>query len=123
MGANALIEDGRPDAAEAVIAEGLQHLPETWQMWQAAARIAEHLGDREEAIRRWQAMRAQFPSEPAGHLRLAEALAQAGRGAAAAEVIRQARDFFPGDKAIVEAAARLAPPEAPVPAPPATHGG
>jgi predicted Zn-dependent protease len=78
-------------------------------MRQAAARLAERLGNRDEAIRHWQALHSQFPGEAAGFLRLAEALAQAGRAEEAAALIREGRDFFPGNADITAAAARLAP--------------
>jgi Flp pilus assembly protein TadD len=58
-------------------------------------------------------MRTRFPGEPAGYLGGVEALVQAGRDAEAAALMRQARDFFPGDKTVADAAARLAPPEGP----------
>jgi Flp pilus assembly protein TadD len=114
-GANALLEDGRGDEAERVIAEGLRRVPKTgiWMMLRAAARVADRLGNHDEAIRRWEVLRDQFPGEPSGFLGGAEALAQAGRGEDAAALIRLARDFFPGNKPIAEAAARLAPPETP----------
>lgn len=112
--AEALIHAGRPDEAEAVIAEGLRRLPENWMMWHAAARIAGRLDNPDEAVRRWEAMRERFPMAPAGFLGGAEALAQVGRGEEAAALILQARDFFPGNKEIAAAAARLAPePETP----------
>jgi predicted Zn-dependent protease len=114
-GASVLISDGRGDEAEAVIAEGLRRLPEVWEMWRAAARVADRLGNHDVAIRRWEALRDQFPGEPSGFVGGAEALALAGRGEDAAALIRQARDFFPGNKTIAETAARLVPPE---PAPP-----
>ena len=117
--AGALINASRPDEAEAVIAEGLRRLPENWQMWHAAARIAERLGKRDEAIRRWEAMRERFPMQPLGFLDGAEALARSGRGEDAATLILQAHDFFPGNKDIAAAAVRLAPPAAPEPTLPA----
>jgi predicted Zn-dependent protease len=117
-GLDALINDGRPDAAEAVIAESMRRLPEAWMVWHAAAWVAGRLGNRDEAVRRWEALRARFPAEPSGFLEGAEALAQAGRGEEAAALIRQARDFFPGNRPIADAAARLAPPGPPEPAPP-----
>jgi predicted Zn-dependent protease len=112
-----LLNDGRPDEAEAVIAEGMRRLPEPWAMWQASGLVAEHLGDYDEAVRRWEAMRVHFPGQPAGFLGGAEALARAGRGEEAAALIRQACDFFPGNKQVAEAAARLAPPGAEPPSP------
>jgi predicted Zn-dependent protease len=114
---DALVNDGHPDAVEAVIAEGMRRLPDAWMIWHGSARIAGRLGEHEEAVRRWEEMRTRFPVEPWGYLGGAEALAQAGRGEEAAVLIRQARDFFPGNKAIAEAAARLAPPEAEPPSP------
>ena len=111
--ADALINDGRPDEAEAMMTEGTRRLPEDWMMWQAAAWVADRLGNHDEAVRRWEAMRTRFPGEPSGFLEGAEALKRAGRGEEAVVLIRQAHDFFPGDKAIVEAVARLAPPEPP----------
>jgi predicted Zn-dependent protease len=124
-GADVLIEDGRSDEAEAVIAEGLQRLPKAkaWMMLRAAARVADRLGNHDEAIRRWEVLRDQFPGEPSGFLGGAEALARAGRGKDSAALIRQARDFFPGNKPIAEAAARLLAPEKPDPLqPPASPG-
>ncbi len=114
-GANALAKDGRLDEAEAVIAEGMQRTG-NWLMWYTAAELAERADDREEAVRRWDAMRVRFPSVASGFLRGAEALARAGHGEAAAALIRQARDFFPGNKEIA-AAADLAAPAAESPPP------
>ena len=122
VAANVLIYDGRPDEAEAVIAEGVRRLPDDWTMWRAAALIAGRLDTPEEAVRRWEALRLRFPGQAEGALRLAEALATAGRGEAAAILIRQARDYFPGNKQIAEAAARLAPPEEKLPAGPESQG-
>lgn len=116
--ANALIADGRIDAAEAVIDEGMQLLPETRAMMEAAARVAERSGNREEGIRRWQALHRQFPDQPFSFVQLAEALARAGRGEEAAVLIRQAAEYFPGQKEVAESAARLAPPEEAAPPPP-----
>ena len=109
--ANALLEEGRPNEADALIAEGMRRTKH-WPLWHAAAKLAENVGDLEEAIRRWEAMRADHPAVSVGFLRGAEALAQAGRGEAATALVLQARDFFPGDKAVADAAARLAPAEA-----------
>ena len=119
-GASVLIEDGRGDEAEAVIAEGLLRVPKTRTvaMLRAAAQVAGRLGNHSEAICRWEALRSQFPSEPSGFLEGAEALARVGRGEEAATLIRQARDFFPGNKAIAAAAERLVPPETPEPSSP-----
>jgi len=119
-GASALVEDGRADEAEAVIAEGRRRLRTewTWMMLRASARVADRLGNHDEAIRRWEALRDQYPDQPAGFLEGAEALARAGRGEDAAALILQARDFFPGNTTIAAAAARLVPPEAPEPLPP-----
>jgi predicted Zn-dependent protease len=109
--ATALSEDGRFDEAEALIAEGKQRTNH-WTMWQAAAKLAERAGDGEEAVRRWEALRARFPAEQAGYVHGAEALARFDRGEEAVALIRQARDFFPGNKLVANAAARLAPPPA-----------
>jgi predicted Zn-dependent protease len=119
-GANALIEDGRGDEAEAVIAEGLRRVSEgwSWAMLRAAARVADRLGNHDEAIRRWETLRDQFPGKPDGFLGGANALVRVGRGEDAAALIRQACDFFPGNKTIAEAAARLLPPETPEPSQP-----
>jgi Flp pilus assembly protein TadD len=108
--------------AETVIAEGQQRLRKewTWMMLRAAARAADRLGSHDEAIRRWDALREQFPAKPAGFLEGAEALARAGRSEGAAALIRQARDFFPGNKTIAAAAARLVPRETPEAAQPPT---
>lgn len=111
-----LLNDGRPDEAEALIAEGMQRT-QHWHIWHAAAAMAERLGNQQEAVHRWEAMRVRFPSEPSGFLRGAEALARADRGDEAAALIRQARDFFPGNKDIAAAAARLAPPAGETPPP------
>jgi predicted Zn-dependent protease len=108
-GAIALVEDGRAAEAEALISEGLERIGENWLLWQAAARLAGRLGKQEEAIGWWEAMRAKFPSESAGFLHGAEALARAGRAEEAADLIRRAHDFFPGNKEIAAAVTHLAP--------------
>jgi len=113
--ADALMELGRRDDAEALLADGMRQQPQAWMMWYAAARIADRAGDLDEAIRRWEDMRTRFPSESAGYHRGAVALERAGRVEEAAALIRQARDFFPGDKDIAAAAARLAPAAEPEP--------
>jgi tetratricopeptide (TPR) repeat protein len=117
--AEAFIEEGRPDKAEALVGKGLQLQPRNVEMWQAAAWVASRLGKQDEALRYWEMLRAEFPREPAGYLHGAEALAGAGRGEEAAELIRRGHDFFPGNKDIAAAAARLAPVEAEQPAHPA----
>lgn len=104
LAATALAEQGQPAAADAMLAQGMQRLPQAWHLWQAAARLAERSGDRAEALRRWETLRAQFPAEPAGFLHLAEALTLAGRGDEAAALLRQARDFFPASKEVAAAA-------------------
>ena len=109
--ANALIEAGHPAEATSLIAAGMRRMRH-WPLWHAAAQLAERTGDLQEAIRRWEVMRTEHPAEPAGFLRGAEALARIGRSEAAAALILQARDYFPGDKSVAEAAARLAPPRA-----------
>lgn len=55
-------------------------------------------------MRRWEALHVRFSGEPAGFLRLADALAQAGRGAETADLLGQARDFFPSNKEVAAAA-------------------
>ncbi len=115
--AKALAHVGRPDEAEQLIAEGLVQLADVADMWHQAAHIADIVGKLDEAIGRWEAMRERFPGEPGGYSFGAEGLARAGRAAEAEELIRQARDFFPGDKHVAEVAARLIPPEVQEPAP------
>jgi predicted Zn-dependent protease len=112
LAADALVAIRRREEAEAILAEGMRRLPEHWTIWQKAAWLAEAAGDLQGAVRHWDDMRARFPREPAGFLGGAEALAKAGETEAAAALIQQGRDYFPGNKAIKEAVARLAP-EAP----------
>jgi tetratricopeptide (TPR) repeat protein len=113
--ADALMELGRREEAEALVADGMRRHPQTWMMWHAAARIADRAGDLDEAIRRWEDMRTRFPTVSAGYHRGAVALERAGRVEEAAALIRQGRDFFPTDKDIAKAAARLAPATEPKP--------
>jgi tetratricopeptide (TPR) repeat protein len=107
--AAALMELGRREEAEVLLAEGMQRLPKESILWVTAARIAETAGDLDEAIRRWEEMRARFPVDPEGYFRGAEALRRAGQNDAAAALIRQGRDFCPGDKTIAGMAAALSP--------------
>ena len=116
LAADALVASGRRDEAEALLAEAMQRIPKDQWISQAAARIAEGANDLGKAIRLWEEMRALFPGEPTGFLGGAEALARAGETEAAAALIRQGRDFFPGNAAIKEAAARLAAELQPLPA-------
>ena len=110
MAADALVEDGRGDAAEALVAEGLRRLPDEWRLWQAAARVAERLDRQDEAIARWEAVRARFPGEPSGYVGGSQALERAGRTEEAASMIREASDFLPGNAEIAAVAARMVPP-------------
>jgi predicted Zn-dependent protease len=112
VAAGVLFSDGRRDEAEAVLAEGMRRLPDEWTIWRAAAQLAGRAGDHAEAARRWAALRARFPLTAAGYLGGAEALERSGDSAAAATLIRQACDFFPGDKDVAKAAARQAGAEA-----------
>lgn len=104
-----LMNEGRREEAEALIAEGKQRLPQSAGLWYSAAAVAERAGDWDEAIRRWEEARIRFPSQPGGFLWGAEALMQAGRAGAAATLIQQARDFFPANKSIALAVARIVP--------------
>jgi predicted Zn-dependent protease len=107
--AEAYANAGDFDAAEAVVAAGLKLVPHIWWSWHTAALVAEKRGDLDEAIGRWEAMRNAFPGEAPGFIRGAQALARAGRAEEAAALIREARDYFPGNKHVVEAAQKLAP--------------
>ena len=115
--AKALVQLGRPDEAQQLVAEGLLQLADVPDMWHHAAHISDIVGKLDEAIGRWEVMRERFPGEPGGYAFGAEALARAGRAEEAEELIRQARDFFHGDKHVAEVAARLLPPEVKEPAP------
>jgi tetratricopeptide (TPR) repeat protein len=108
--ADALVADGQPDEAEALIAEGLRKQPDDWMMWHAAALIAARLGKHDEAIGYWETMRNRFPHEPTGYLFAADALREVGRSAEALDLIEQAHDFFPINKDIESMAIRLRAP-------------
>ena len=89
---------GRLDEAEAIMAAGLAREPKSLIFGEGYAIVAERRNDLPEAIRRWTAVRSSFPREPAAYmsgsacLRLAgrpeeaDAVAQAGRTACAANI-------------------------------------
>jgi tetratricopeptide (TPR) repeat protein len=74
-----LIGIGRPEEAEAVMAEGMRrHLAEPLYA-EGFAHVARARGDLPEAVRRWEAMRAAFPRSAAAHRLGSQALVDAGR--------------------------------------------
>lgn len=99
--------DGRQEDAAAVIADGMQRLPDTWTLWRSAAALAERRGEPAEALRLWQDARARFPTEPAVYLGEAAALHRAGQAEAALALVAQARDFFPSNTTVAAELARL----------------
>jgi tetratricopeptide (TPR) repeat protein len=100
--ANALLlEAGRLDEADAWLGEARNRFPHDIGLASHYARLAQRRRDTDEAVRRWQAVRDQFPDDPAGHICLATALREYGRfeaseSAAAAGLLR-----FPNDPTLL----------------------
>lgn len=70
----ALREAGRPAEADPVLAEAVRRFPKERSGWLHYGRNATVLADWKEAVRRWEACRAQFPDSDFGQLQLSQAL-------------------------------------------------
>lgn len=83
------------DKAEALMFEGCKSFPGVPRYAEGYALVAEHRGNLELAISRWQAVRKKFPMSIVAHSNAAECLRQVGRLDEAEGVLRQATSRFP----------------------------
>ncbi|MDR3438721.1 tetratricopeptide repeat protein [Telmatospirillum sp.] len=106
-GSRALLRTGHDGAAETLLEHSKGCFPKVHYIWQEAAQLVESQGDGEKALARWAEMRERFPNTPEGYIGGATWLMRLGRREEAAELIAQARDFFPGNATILAAVATL----------------
>ena len=85
------------DEAEALMREGQKRAPRDLYYVDGLARVAEHRGDNEEAIRRWERVRKKFPGAVSGYVRGAVCLERASQLDAAEALIEKAVKRFPGE--------------------------
>ena len=94
-GAEALLNAGRTEEAEAVAGEAVSRFPDEPGGYVQRARTAMRRGDWTLASERWGELRAEFPDHVAGYVRGAEALLNAGRVEEAEAVAGEAVSRFP----------------------------
>jgi tetratricopeptide (TPR) repeat protein len=95
--ANAMIELGRFDEAEAWLAEPSRRFPADMDIALARARVAERLGDLNAAADRWATVRATAPRFQTGYHEGALRLFEAERHEEADDVLRSAIERFPNE--------------------------
>ncbi len=96
------------DEAERLYAQALPRWPQAANLFADHALLASDRGDLEEAARRWAALRARFPDEPAGYLHEIRHLRAAGRNEQAEEMLATAAARFPEDSSVLIEYARIA---------------
>jgi tetratricopeptide (TPR) repeat protein len=84
------------DDADELMREGLRRAPRDPFYADGHARVAEHRGDWDEAIRRWERVRKKFPTHSSGYVRGASCLVSAGQLDAAEALFEKAVKRFPG---------------------------
>lgn len=94
-GAAALHALGRPEAAEALLADAVARFPDEREPAIEHAWIANHRGDWGEAVRRWAAIRSAYPDEVAGYCGAAQAMRQLHRFDAAEAIVAEAMQRLP----------------------------
>ena len=99
---------GQLDAADELVAVGLQRFPRESELLFENARVAEARQDWEEAASRWSMVRTQLPDHWIGYLSNAFALRRTGRSAGAAAVLREGQARLPGDHRVFAEYARCA---------------
>jgi tetratricopeptide (TPR) repeat protein len=96
-GARALWHFGRPDRAEALIAEALRRFPDDEEALVESAWTALVRQDWDEAARRWLRVRARRPNQPESYARTAQVLRMAGRPDEAEKLATEGLARFPDD--------------------------
>ncbi len=84
------------DVAEAIMLEGQGRSPHEARYFEGYALVAEHRGDRAEAVARWQRVRKRFPGSWTAHVNAARTLNELGRLDEAEALAKRAISRFPG---------------------------
>jgi tetratricopeptide (TPR) repeat protein len=106
--AAALEHQGRVSEAEAALLDGQASDPAEISPFIGHANLAEKREDRVAAERRWRIVRERFPERLEGYTEHAAALRHLRQPAAAASVLDEAAERFPGDGGVRHALARQA---------------
>lgn len=83
------------DIAEAIMLEGQGRSPHEARYFEGYALVAEHRGDRAEAVARWQRVRKRFPGSWTAHVNAARTLVELGRLDEAEALTKRAISRFP----------------------------
>jgi tetratricopeptide (TPR) repeat protein len=94
-GSRLLHRSGRPDDAEALVASGIERLPQSASLAVEYATAAEARADWPGAIRRYTQVTEKFGNSPAGYVGLARALSSMDRHAEADAILTGAMADFP----------------------------
>ena len=106
--AAALVDVGRLDEADALLAEGLARFADNFDLASDHARLAERRPDWALAAARWREVVSRCPQEPAAHIALVNSLARSAKLDDAQNVILGALHRFPNDLAVAAAEAEVA---------------
>lgn len=83
------------DVAETIMLEGQRRSPHEARYCEGYALVAEHRGDRVEAVARWQRVRKRFPGSWTAHVNAARTLRELGRLDEAEALTKRAISRFP----------------------------
>ena len=83
------------DDAETIMLEGQKRSPYEARYAEGYALVAEHRGDREEAVARWQQVRKRFPGSWMAYVNAARTLRELGRPGEAERLLKVATSSFP----------------------------
>ncbi len=97
LGGTALSRLGRVHDAAEVIIEAFARFPNSLWVAHAYAEAADVAGDLPEMMQRWEQVRRNFPGDPRGFVRGAEALIRSGQLPQALALMEQAATRFPND--------------------------
>ena len=94
-GAEALKENKKFEAADALVLEGLQKFPKEPELYRQYGAIATRWGKWPEAVKRWALMREKYPQKPHGYFGGARALKEQGFFEAADALALEGLQKFP----------------------------
>ena len=97
-----------PDQAEAVIAQALETLPESADVWGEAARVAQTSDNHVLAFERWAELRRRFPRSPAGYIGAIQLSQRVGQPAETDALAAEGVRAFPKNRDLQIHAARTA---------------
>jgi predicted Zn-dependent protease len=90
-----LLEAGRLDDADSWLSEARDRFPHDIGLASLYARLAQRQRDTTEAVRRWQAVRDEFPDDPTGAICLAAVLRESSQFETAESVATEGLQRFP----------------------------